>query len=183
MKKIKNLLLVLLVVMTVLPFNVKAETEKPEANKEPVNVYLFRGETCHYCEAALEWFNSIEEEYGDYFNLVDYEVWYSEENSKLMEEVAELQGDTASGVPYIIVGKYSYPNGFAADSIADSTTEQTMGDQLIERILEEYESDNRYDVMVEVNNKPDYSNIVGIVSIVVIAGLVIVAVISRKQNN
>lgn len=183
MKKIKNLLLILLMVVTILPFNVKAETKKPEANREPVKVYVFRGETCGYCKAALEWFNSIEEEYGDYFDIVDYEVWNNEENHELMEEVASLKGDNASGVPYILVGNYSYPNGFGADTVVDSSSGKTMGDQMIERILEVYESDNRYDVMYELNNKPDYSMVVGIVAGIGIAGLVAVAVVSRRQNR
>lgn len=183
MKKIKNLLVILLVMMIAFPFNVKAETEKPEANKEQVKIYMFYGNGCQYCEAALEWFESIEEEYGDYFDLVKYEVWYDTENQELMEKVANFKGDTASGVPYILLGKYSYPNGFANDTQVSSDSEQTMGEQLIERVLEEYESDERYDVMVEINNQPDHSNIVGIVAVVVIAGLVVVAVISRRQND
>lgn len=180
MKKLKSILLILLVMVTMFPPYINAETKKPEANKEPVNVYIFHGSTCGYCKAAFEWFETIEKEYGDYFNLVDYEVWGNSENQSLMEEVAALKGDAASGVPYILVGKYSYPNGFAADSLAENETKKTMGEQLIERILETYESDNRYDVMVEINNKPDYSNIVGIGAGIIIVGLVAVAVISRR---
>lgn len=183
MKKIKSLLVILLIMMIAFPFNVKANEEKPKTGKEPVKVYFFHGSTCSYCQAAFAWFETIEEEYGDYFDIVDYEVWSNAENQQLMEEVATFMGDTASGVPYIIVGDYSYPNGFAADTTVDSTSEKTMGDQMIEQILEVYESDDRYDVMAEINNKPDYSNVVGIVAIVIIAGLVVVAVISRRQNS
>lgn len=181
MKKLKRLLLVLLIMMMAFPFYVKAD-EKKEQEKEPVKVYLFRSNTCGYCEAAMEWFGSIEEEYGKYFDLIDYEV-SSQENSQLWSEVATTMGDTASGVPYMVVGKYSYPNGFAADNVINSTSDETMGDQLIERIMEIYESDARYDVMKELNNKPDYSNIVGIVSIVVIAGLAVVAIITRRNSR
>ena len=181
MKKLKSLLAILLIMVVAMPFSVKAEDELPEVGKDPVNVYLFRSDSCKYCQAALEWFNSIEEEYGDYFDLVDYEV-SSEENYNLWSEVAEFMGDTIGGVPYMVVGKYSYPNGFASDSIADSTG-QTMGEQLIERILEIYESDNRYDVMVEINNKPNYNNVVGIVALVIIGGLVAITVITRRQSR
>lgn len=183
MKKFKKLFVILFVLMTFLPAGVKAEIEKPEANKEPVKVYMFRGSTCSFCEKALEWFDSIEDEYGDYFDLITYEVWNDTDNAALMEEAAEMMGDTASGVPYIIVGEYTYPNGFSADSIVSSDSDQTMGDQLIERILEVYQSDNRYDVIKAINNKPDYSNIVGTVAIIVIAGLIIIAVVSRRQNS
>lgn len=183
MKKLKNLLVILLIMMIAFPFNVKADEEKPEVGKEPIKIYFFHGSTCSYCQAAFAWFETIEEEYGDYYDIVDYEVWSNTDNQQLMEEVATLMGDTASGVPYIIVGDYSYPNGFAADTVVNSETEETMGDQMIKQILEVYESDDRYDVMVEINNKPDYSNVVGIVAVVIIAGLVVVAVISRRQNS
>lgn len=182
MKKLKSLLVILLIMMIAFPFNVKA-AEKPEKGKEPVKVYFFHGSTCGYCQAAFEWFETIEKEYGDYYDIVDYEVWGSTENQELMEEVASIMGDTASGVPYIIVGDYSYPNGFASDTIVDEKTKKTMGDELIEQILEVYESDNRYDVMTKIKEKPDYSNVVGIVAGVIIVGLVAVAVISRKQNS
>ena len=102
MKKLKSILLILLVMVTMFPPYINAETKKPEANKEPVNVYIFHGSTCGYCKVAFEWFETIEKEYGDYFNLVDYEVWGNSENQSLMEEVAALKGDAASGVPYIL---------------------------------------------------------------------------------
>ena len=183
MKKLKSLLVMLLVMMVFIPFNVCAEDKKPEANKEPVKVYVFRGETCGYCKAALEWFESIEDEYGDYFDLVTYEVWNDSNNQKLMEEVASFKGDNASGVPYILVGEYSYPNGFAADTKVDSSSDKTMGDELIERILKIYESDNRYDVMEAMNNKPNYDTVVGVVSVVIIVGLVAMAIITRKNSK
>ena len=144
---------------------------------------MFRGEGCGYCEAALEWFDSIEKEYGDYFDVVSYEVWYDTTNKELMEEVSTFKGDNATGVPYILVGKYSYPNGFAADTAIDSSTDKTMGDELLERILEIYESDNRYDVMVELNNKPDYSGVVGTVAIVLIVAIGAFTIVSRIQNK
>lgn len=184
MKKIKNLLLVLLIMLVAFPFSVKAEKEEEnkEVTKEPVNIYLFHSNTCGYCKAAIEWFGSIEEEYGDYFDLVDYEV-STEANSSLWNEAATMMGDTPSGVPYMIIGKYSYPNGFASDTIIDSESEKTMGDEMIERIMEIYESDNRYDVMEEINNKPNYDNVVTIASVVVIAGIVAITIFARRQSR
>lgn len=184
MKKLKKLLLVLLMMVVIFPFNVKAEEEKKEEEKkEPVKVYIFHGSTCSFCKAAMEWFGSIEEEYGDYFDLVDYEVWGSSENAALMEEVSAFRGDNATGVPYIIVGDYSYPNGFAADSPAESGNDKTMGDELIERIMETYEDDSRYDVMLKMNDKPDHSNAVTLVSVVIIVGFVAMAIVTRRQSK
>ena len=183
MKKLKKIFVVLFVTIFMFPFYVNAEEVKPEKNKEPVKIYVFRGETCSFCKAALEWFDSIKEEYGDYFELVTYEVWYDSDNNELMQEVASQMGDTANGVPYIVLGKYTYPNGFSATTKLSSDSDKTMGDQMIEIILEIYQSDDRYDVMEDINNKPDYSMIVGIGAVVIIVGLVAVAVISRRQND
>lgn len=186
MKKLKNLFSILLMIMVLIPFGVSAEedVETTSVEKEPVNVYVFRGETCTFCKALLSWFETIEDEYGEYYNLVTYEVWNDEDNASLMQEVAGIMGDTVNGVPYIVVGNYSYPNGFSSDTVVDSDTNQTMGEQLIERILEVYESDNRYDVMdnVEVKEEKDYSTVVGIGAVIIIAGLATVAIISRRQS-
>lgn len=181
MKKLRDLLLVLAIMLVALPFSVKAD-EETKVEKEPVKVYLFHSTSCGYCKAALAWFESIEKEYGQYFDLVDYEV-SSSENSALWNEVATMMGDTASGVPYMVVGEHSYPNGFASDTVINSTTKETMGDELIKRIMEIYESDDRYDVMEAINNKPSYDNIVTIVAVVIIGGIVAMAVITRKNNK
>ena len=71
-------------------------------------VYFFRGQGCSYCAAAKDWFDSIEEEYGNLFVLVDYEVWYSIDNENLMKSIAESRGETIPGVPYIIIGDKSW---------------------------------------------------------------------------
>ena len=109
MKNLKFFAL-LLAFFLVLPLAVFAD-EATEESKE-VNVYLFRGEGCPHCAEAEEWFKSIEEEYGDLFNVVDYETWYDEENAELMQRVADAREEKAEGVPYIIIGNKSW-NGFA----------------------------------------------------------------------
>ncbi len=182
MKKLRNLILILVIMLLALPFSVKAEKEETQTEKEPVKVYLFHSTSCGYCKAALAWFESIEKEYGKYFDLVEYEV-SSDENSALWQEVATMMGDTPSGVPYMVVGEHSYPNGFASDTVINTETKETMGDQLIDRIMEIYESDNRYDVMYNINNKPSYDGVVTIVAVVIIAGIVAMAVITRRNNN
>ena len=143
MKKLK-FLFVLLMAIVILPFAVFAEDEvQPrdgeavEESKE-VNVYLFRGEGCPHCQEAEEWFKSIEEEYGSFFNVIDYETWYNEENAALMERVAAARGEEADGVPYIIIGNKSWA-GFAED----------YESEIIAQIKSEFEQDvsERYDIM------------------------------------
>ena len=73
-----------------------------------VIIYFFRGEGCSHCAEAEAWFESIEEEYGDYFTIKDYETWYNQDNAEYMQKVAESRGDEAGGVPYIIIGDYTW---------------------------------------------------------------------------
>ena len=122
--KLLKYLLVLFVALT-LPLAVFAEGEEEQVTSDSgeaevqeeskeVKLYFFRGEGCSHCAEAEAWFESIEEEYGDYFEIVDYETWYNSENAELMQKVAEARGETAEGVPYIIIGNKSW-NGFAED--------------------------------------------------------------------
>lgn len=170
MKAMKKLLALLMVMCLFVPFIVNAETKK---TKEPVKVYLFRSTSCGYCQQAMEFFASIEEEYGSYFDLMDYEVSSSQENSELMEEVAKQMKDDVEGVPYMVIGKESY-SGFNKES---------MEDMIKKEIMTLYESNNRYDVIEDINNKPDYSVTVLVVSLAVIGGIVAMAVVSRKNNK
>ena len=133
MKKLKYLV-ILLIAALVIPFTVHADGEE---SKE-VKLYFFRGEGCPHCEEAEEWFKTIEEEYGSYFEVVDYETWYNQENAELMQKVASARGEEANGVPYIIVGNQSW-NGFA----------QEYAPEILAKIQEEFEKDvnDRYDIM------------------------------------
>ena len=136
MKKIKYLI-ILLIAALIIPFTVHAEGEENTESKE-VKVYFFRGEGCSHCAEAEAWFESIEAEYGSYFEVIDYETWYNQENAELMQQVAEARNEDASGVPYIIIGKQSW-NGFT----------ESYGEEMISRIKSEFETnvEDRYDIM------------------------------------
>ncbi len=99
----KKILSILVITLMFLPNLVFAEDKK-------INVYIFHGNGCPHCQKAMEFFDSIEEEYGKYYNLVKYETWYSHRNNKLMKQVAdEMNTDkTNLGVPYIIIGDKTF---------------------------------------------------------------------------
>ena len=185
MKKIFSLLLILVLFVPIL---VRAE-ETPEvisSNNEPVNVYIFRSDTCGYCKALMEWLNSekVQDEYGKYFKIVDFEVSNSK-NAELMQKVKDYFNVTSEGVPYIVVGTYDYPNGFASDVTIDEEG-TTMGDQLLAQIMEVYLDDNRFDIFetlnVDPNKKEDNNVAVGIISGVVILTIVGVIIVARKNS-
>ena len=142
MKKLS--LLVIALVMLLVPFAVRAE------EKARVNVYLFRGEGCPHCEEAMEWFNNTlakDEEYSKYYKLVDYEVWYDQENSELMDKVAKELGTDASGVPFIVIGD-KYYSGFSSSASPD---------QIKNAIKSSYDNKDYVDVVdsVKKNKKID----------------------------
>ena len=125
-KKIIGLLLLLSLIM---PFSTLAATKKyntlnlekaleqeeiehdlsnyKEDDKQAV-IYLFRGKGCGYCRNFLTFLNSIVDEYGKYFKVVSYEVWYDQDNGTLMQEVSDFLGANATGVPFIVIGCYSF---------------------------------------------------------------------------
>ncbi len=149
MVKLKYLVIlfaaVLLLPMTVFAVDEEVVAENPEATEttgtedsKEVNLYFFRGEGCPHCEEAEQWFKSIEEEYGSYFKVVDYETWYNEDNAALMQKVAEARGETAEGVPYIIIGDKSW-SGFT----------ESYEQEILDQITSVYAQDvsERYDIM------------------------------------
>ncbi len=176
MKKFKYLF-ILLVALLVLPLTVFADGEEEEGEvttigeSKEVHVYLFRGEGCPHCQEAEEWFASIEEEYGSKFEILDYETWYNTDNADLMQRVAEARGETAEGVPYIIIGNKSWA-GFAAD----------YEEEILSQINSEFEVDvdARYDIMnllpelekktAEKEEKSSGNDVLALIIILVVVG-------------
>lgn len=174
----KFVLLIMVLCMTILmPLNVLAETRevKEEMAKEKINVYIFWGNGCGYCEAAINFFESIEDEYGKYFNLVKYEVWYEKDNNTLKENVAAYFGDDVTGVPYIVIGDETF-GGYAEE----------YNEDLKEAIVDAYEDDDYIDVVAKVNageveTKSNYDTLIVIgIFAVVIGGFGALIYFSRK---
>lgn len=173
MKKVK-FLFVLFISILIVPFGVLAK------DKEPVNIYFFYGSGCPHCAEAEAYFQSIEDEYGDKFNIVRYETWNSQSNADLMEKVADLRGDEPQGVPYIIIGNQSW-DGYAS----------SYNDEIEDKIDSEYDTpvDERYDIMnyvEEVYGDLNTSNLAGdiagiIVIIFILAGVGLGIWFARKK--
>ena len=75
--------------------------------KEEINIYLFWGDGCPRCEEMMSFLDSIEKEYGKYYNLIKYEVWKNQENSQLMNRFGEELNEKPRGVPYLVIGNVS----------------------------------------------------------------------------
>jgi len=136
---------------------------KDDDNK--ITIYMFRGRGCAVCRKFLTFLNTIVPEYGKYFNLESYEVWYNKENSELMEETAAFLDKEAKGVPFIIIGDKVFPGYIES---WDNDIKQT--------IVDFYNTKNRYDVFKEMHKAEVWTNVKK-VSTVCVKVLVVVAAI------
>lgn len=112
-----------------------------DENKDPINVYLFWGNGCHICENLMAYFDTLEEEYGDYYNLIKYEVWYNEENQNLMYEVGNRLDQTYFAVPFLVIGDEVIV-GYNSDK----------DNYIKERIVEEYNNSEYSDIVEQINS-------------------------------
>lgn len=167
MKKFTNLLLLFIMgIFALVPFlEVSA--------KEPANIYIFHGETCQFCQAAIAYFDSLKEEYGYMFNLVKYEVWNSEENSNLMQSAMSVMGDKTEYVPYIIIGEKTFV-GYSSES----------DDEIVSEIKKLYDSEDRYDVMDHLDAVTSSSSTTIYITLgIIVIGLVCVLGFSKAKAN
>ncbi len=186
------LLFIVMISFFSIPFAVfaddgESEDEKIEEKDKEVKVYFFHGDGCPHCAEAKEFFDSIEEEYGDLFELISYETWKNDDNAEGLQKIGEMREEKIEGVPYILIGNKSWP-GYIED----------FNDDIIEAIKEEYEVevDERYDIMElidydfvrdgdshQVEDK-DYSNdvIILILILIVGAGIVSGVAFARKKT-
>ena len=72
-----------------------------------VNLYLFWGNGCPHCAHAEEVLEPFIKD-NKYVTYNTYEVYYSTENQKKMQDIGEKLNIDASGVPLIIVGDKPY---------------------------------------------------------------------------
>lgn len=177
MKKLRLLVVALLLFSFVLPV-VNAEEAVQETSSNEVNVYIFKGETCGFCAAALEYFQGLEAEHGGKFELVQYEVWYNADNAALMEDVAEYLGVNVSGVPFIIIGDKNW-NGF----------NEQLGKEMLDKILAEYSlsQDKRTDVIKDFQSgkKPNESKdlVLFVAAIIGVGAMVAFVCFARRASE
>lgn len=112
---------------------IDAKLEDIVYDENKVNIYFFWGNGCPHCEEEFKFLKSIETEYGNYFTLNTFEVWYSKDNAKILEQFANAMGDEVSGVPYTIIGNKTF-TGFS----------ETYKEQFLKAIKDQYH--NSYDV-------------------------------------
>ena len=102
---------------------IKYDLKDYKESDDKINIYLFRGNGCSHCKAFVTFLYENIDELGKYFNLVSYEIFYNQDNSKLMSEVSKFFGKEATGVPYIVIGD-KYFAGYGAGSNEEIKVEE-----------------------------------------------------------
>ena len=161
MKKIVRTFVMFMVGVLALVPTIKVKAQSP------AKVYLFYGEGCRYCAGAMEYFESLEPEYGEMFEVVKYEVWSNENNQAILEKVAAVFGDEVGGVPYIVIGDKTFA-GYDLDGGYD--------EDILNAIKNLYNAEERFDVMenLDIEVKKSSSDVV---LYVVLGALVVLAVV------
>ena len=77
-----------------------------------VKLYFFHGDGCPHCAEEEEYLEELEDKY-DYLEVIEFEVWYDENNANLMYNVAATFGTAIKGVPYTVIGNYDL-NGYSS---------------------------------------------------------------------
>lgn len=159
------------------------ETEVQEEDNR-VKIYFFRGEGCPHCADAEEFFNSIEEEYGQYYKILDYETWYNSDNAALLQKVGEARNEEISGVPYILIGDKSW-SGYD-DSFADEIKD-TIKSEYEKAVADRYDIANYVDFTNAAGNvteaaKKSNDAMVLIIILLAVAGITYGVVAARKKT-
>ncbi|HIS86743.1 MAG TPA: hypothetical protein IAB49_01225 [Candidatus Caccenecus avistercoris] len=126
--------------------NSASDIENDVNTNKKVTLYLFRGLGCPHCEDAIEFLESIIDDYP-YLEVQTLEVWRNKNNKKLMDIVSKkLDIEVSSSVPLIIIGDEYARRGFA------DGMENTIKNQ----IEKAYQSALYKDIVAEVlENNPD----------------------------
>ncbi len=102
-----------------------------------INLYLFHGDGCPHCAEEKDFLLTLD---PNEVHIIEYEVWYNEENASLMEKVKENLNIKRPGVPLTIIGD-TYILGFG-----------TGTDKKIERAISYYKDNEYVDVVEDIKN-------------------------------
>ena len=130
LKRIKQILILIVLLLVLTPIqNVNAE--------EKINLYLFHGDGCPHCAEEKEYLEDLKKEYKE-LNIIQYEVWYNEENNSFLKQIANETNKSLTGVPVTIIGQ-TIITGFK-----ESTEQQ------IKRAIDYYLENDYQDIVEEI---------------------------------
>ena len=123
-----------------------AKIEDVATDGEKVNMYLFWGSTCPHCKAEYAFLESLSAEEKAKFRLYGFEIWGSEDNAALLRKVAEIVGQEAKGVPYLVIED---------EVVAGYLDDESTGAKIVKIVDEKFGKKDRKDVFIEEVVKGD----------------------------
>lgn len=114
-------------------------------SEDKINIYFFWGSGCPRCEELFKFFESIDSDYGKYYNLYAFEVWKNEDNGlfmdKFLKELDKKEGSRT--VPYFIIGDEDF-EGYGS----------SMDEEIKNTIIDKYNSRdkiNKFETLINNN--------------------------------
>lgn len=184
MKKIIVSLLISLSLLITVDVDAKSKAKKITCANE-VNVYIFHGDGCPHCAEALEFFESIEESYGQCFNLIKYEVWGDSNNAAIMQAVGSYFGEEVKGVPYIVIGDKTY-SGYAesyADDIKSTIVSASNNDDFVDVVQQVIAGGVAADYANDKDDDSTAGTIATILILVIGIGGLVALIITNKNDK
>ena len=121
---------------------VEQDPKQVAFKQDKLNVYLFYGDGCPHCEQLIEFLNTLPKKYNNYYDLYTFEVWYNQNNNKLMRNLLADLDKPDAGLPCIFIG----------DQVFNGYTEE-IGQEIKKALKEEYLLAQRFDVYKQYKEK------------------------------
>jgi thiol-disulfide isomerase/thioredoxin len=118
------------------------------ASNSEVNIYLFYGNGCSYCEKERKFLNQVKTNYGESIYVYEFEIYYNFENAELFNEVSKKLNIDVRGVPFLVVGD---------QPIIGYNSNETTGKSILE-VVNKCLSNGCTDSVKSILLKEDYSS-------------------------
>ncbi|OGJ40600.1 MAG: hypothetical protein A2378_01920 [Candidatus Pacebacteria bacterium RIFOXYB1_FULL_44_10] len=102
-------------------------TTFPVQAQNSVSAYLFYGDGCPHCAKERNFLHQLEKKYAQ-LKIKEYEIYYNQQNSSFLKEVAHQLNAEAGGVPFLVIGKkyfIGYAEGATSNEIEQAVLECT----------------------------------------------------------
>jgi len=99
-------------------------TKAQDANQEKIKIHFFWGKGCPHCASEKPFLEKMRAKYPQ-IEIVDYEVWYSQNNLDLLKKVGTQLNASVSGVPFTVIGK-NYVSGWLNEEATGAKIEEDI---------------------------------------------------------
>lgn len=111
------------------PINTNAcKTDICKPHNAMVNVYLFWGKECRYCEDLIKTLNTMAKRHPGVFRVYGLETWHNKDNEKLFKSCSKNLNIHDDKVPLLIIGNKVF-QGYDFTKNLDSQIEKAIMDE------------------------------------------------------